>query len=57
MARRLASLIRGAELEILPGCGHWPMIEAPAAALRLLEGHLKETTRDPAEREDLSHVR
>jgi pimeloyl-ACP methyl ester carboxylesterase len=44
MARRLAGLIRGAELEILPDCGHWPMIEAPAAALRLLERHLKETT-------------
>lgn len=43
-ARRLAGLIRGAELEILPDCGHWPMIEAPAAALRLLEGRLKETT-------------
>lgn len=44
MARRLADLIRGAEVEILPDCGHWPTIEAPAAALRLLEGRLKETT-------------
>jgi 3-oxoadipate enol-lactonase len=55
MARRLAGLIRGAEVEILPDCGHWPMIEAPAAALRLLESRLGK--RDPAEREDLSHVR
>src|SRR3546814_627338 len=44
MARRLAGLIRGAEVEILPDCGHWPMIEAPATASRLLEGGLKETT-------------
>lgn len=44
MARRLAGLIAGAGLEILPDCGHWPMIEAPAAALRLLEGQLQETT-------------
>ena len=43
-ARRLAGLIRGAVLEILPDCGHWPMIEAPAAARRLLAGRLKETT-------------
>jgi 3-oxoadipate enol-lactonase len=44
MARGLTGLIRGAELGILPDCGHWPMIEAPTAALRLLEGRLKETT-------------
>src|SRR3546814_2592887 len=44
MARRLAGLIRGAEVEILPDRGHWPMIEAPATASRLLEGGLKETT-------------
>jgi pimeloyl-ACP methyl ester carboxylesterase len=43
-ARRLAGLICSAVVEILPDCGHWPMIEAPAAALRLLEGRLKETT-------------
>lgn len=44
MARRLAGLLKNAEVRILPDCGHWPMIEAPTAALRLLEGRLKETT-------------
>lgn len=44
MTRRLGGLIADAEVEILPDCGHWPMIEAPVAALRLLEGRLKETT-------------
>jgi len=44
MARRLAGLLKNAEVGILPDCGHWPMIEAPTAALRLLEGRLKETT-------------
>jgi pimeloyl-ACP methyl ester carboxylesterase len=47
MARRLAGFIQGARVEILPDCGHWPMIEAPAAALRLLDGCLKETTTQP----------
>lgn len=44
MAGRLAGLIRGAEVEILPGCGHWPMIEAPGAAVRLLQSRLRGTT-------------
>jgi pimeloyl-ACP methyl ester carboxylesterase len=44
MARRLGGLITGAEIEILPDCGHWAIIEAPAAARRLLDECLKETT-------------
>lgn len=44
MARRLAGLIEDCEVEILPGCGHWPMVEAPSAALRLLGSRLTETT-------------
>ncbi|WP_340117814.1 alpha/beta fold hydrolase [Pelagibius sp. 7325] len=44
MARRLGSLLGRARVEVLPDCGHWMTMEAPAAALRLLDGCLKETT-------------
>ena len=39
-ARRLRASIDGARLEILPGVGHWPMLEAPARAAELLREHL-----------------
>src|SRR3546814_15156555 len=32
LARRLAGPIRGAEVEILPDCGHWPKTRAPATS-------------------------
>jgi len=44
MARRLGTLIAGAQVEIVPDCGHWMTIEAPTAARRLLDACLKETT-------------
>lgn len=34
-ARALAAAMPNARVEIVPGCGHWPMIEAPEAAARL----------------------
>ena len=40
MARSLRDRIDGACLEILPGVGHWPMLEAPARAAELLREHL-----------------
>mgnify|MGYP000144456993 FL=1 len=43
MARRLGGAIAGARVEILADCGHWPTVEAPAAASRLLSEHLKQT--------------
>ena len=39
-AKRLRASIDGAQLEILPGVGHWPMLEAPARAAELLREHL-----------------
>lgn len=35
-AREIAGLIAAARLEILPGCGHLPPLEAPARVTRLL---------------------
>ena len=48
MARQLAGLINGAKVEILPDCGHWAMIEAPAACARLLTAQLQTTTSQPS---------
>lgn len=45
MARQLGGRIAGARVEILPDCGHWPTVEAPAAALRLLGEHLENTAK------------
>lgn len=36
LARELAGLLRGAVLELLPGVGHVPMLEAPEATVRAL---------------------
>ena len=40
LARRLCESIAGARLELLPGVGHWPMLEAPERAAALLRAHL-----------------
>jgi 3-oxoadipate enol-lactonase len=42
MARELASLIPGAEVEIVAGAGHLPCIEKPEALRALIDVHLKE---------------
>jgi pimeloyl-ACP methyl ester carboxylesterase len=39
-ARRAAALIRGCQLEILPGCNHYPPLEQPEAVAPLLEEFL-----------------
>ncbi|WP_031070172.1 alpha/beta fold hydrolase [Streptomyces sp. NRRL WC-3742] len=39
-ARRVASAYPAARLEVLPGCGHWPWIDEPAAVRKLLTGFL-----------------
>ncbi len=44
MARALAEHLPQARVEILPACGHWPTVEAPEAAARLLAGALTEMT-------------
>jgi len=43
MARRLQQSIAGARLEIVPGVGHWMMLEAPRRSAELLRTHLDET--------------
>ncbi len=37
-AREIAGLIAGARLQVLPGCGHLPPLEAPALVTALLRG-------------------
>lgn len=44
MARELAGRIAGARIEILPDCGHWAMIEVPAACAGLLTAQLQVST-------------
>ena len=46
-ARRLRDAISGARLEVLPGLGHWPMVEDPRRAAELLRDHLAAAS-DPA---------
>jgi len=43
MARTLETAIPDARAEVLPGIGHWIMLEAPAKSAELLTGHLKKT--------------
>ena len=38
--RILHNLIKGSQLEILPGVGHFPHLDKPSEVLRLIEGHL-----------------
>lgn len=44
MAQALAGLLRAARVETVPGIGHWPMIEAPDAAGRLMAEAAAELT-------------
>lgn len=39
-AERYASLVPGARLETIPGCGHLPSLEAPGALAGLVRAHL-----------------
>lgn len=43
MARALETAMPNAKAEILPGIGHWIMMEAPEKSAQLLTGHLKTT--------------
>ena len=43
MARRLKDRIAGSQLEILPGVGHWMMVEAPERAAKLLRAQVETT--------------
>ncbi|MDJ0942821.1 MAG: alpha/beta hydrolase [Kiloniellales bacterium] len=43
MARRLQERIAGSRLEILPGVGHWMMVEAPQRAAELLRAQVEAT--------------
>lgn len=43
MARRLKDRIAGADLEILPGVGHWMMVEAPQRAAEKLRAQVEAT--------------
>jgi pimeloyl-ACP methyl ester carboxylesterase len=50
--RQFAELIPGAQLSIVPGCGHAVDLEAPDALARLVRGHLvPERQRSPDEEE------
>ncbi len=40
MARRLGEQIDGARVEVIPGIGHWMMVEAPGRSAELLRAHL-----------------
>jgi len=40
MVRRLGERIDGARVEIIPGIGHWMMVEAPGRSAELLRAHL-----------------
>lgn len=40
MSREIAAAIPGAQLHVIPDCGHLPPIEQPAATARLLRGWL-----------------
>lgn len=42
-ARRIAALIPGAELHIIPDCGHTSTLEQPSAITELLDGFLAKT--------------
>lgn len=41
--RRLQERIDGARLEVIPGIGHWMMVEAPGRSTELLRAHLDES--------------
>jgi len=41
MVRRLDEQIDGARVEIIPGIGHWMMVEAPGRSAELLSAHLE----------------
>ena len=43
MARRLKNRIAGADLEVLPGVGHWMMVEAPQRAAEKLRAQVEAT--------------
>ncbi|MFZ0487246.1 MAG: alpha/beta fold hydrolase [Arenicellales bacterium] len=45
MGRRLQERIQDARLEVVPGVGHWIMVEAPGRSTELLRGHLDEIAR------------
>lgn len=40
MVRRLGEQIDGARVEVIPGIGHWMMVEAPGRSAELLRAHL-----------------
>ncbi len=44
MGRELAGKIGGARIEVIPGIGHWIMIEAVDRSRELLRSHLESTT-------------
>lgn len=44
-AQAMADRIKGAKLKVLDQCGHWPMIEKPAEASRLLTDFLRGLSR------------
>ncbi len=48
MARALAGEIADASCDIIEGCGHWAMIEAPAESARVLQAHLQSVTGEAA---------
>ena len=41
MVRRLGEQIDGARVEVIPGIGHWMMVEAPRRSAELLSAHLE----------------
>ena len=47
MARAMASAVPGARLEVVPGAGHLPPLEAPAAVNALLAGFPQVTAARP----------
>ncbi|MCP4329464.1 MAG: alpha/beta fold hydrolase [Alphaproteobacteria bacterium] len=57
MARHLQQAIAGARLEIVPGVGHWMMLEAPQRSAELLRAHLDETALKCGQQRSQGHDR